>query len=97
MKKPNYTEISVEEQETFRNWLRGVLQTEIVTLKFIKKDGTERLMKGTLKKGLTAKVIGKENSNNSDTVIRVTDIELGEWRSIRFDSIKEISFTIGNK
>jgi DNA-binding transcriptional ArsR family regulator len=92
MKNSNYIELDVEEQKTFRTWLKDLLKNEIVTIRFIKLNGSERLMRATLKEEQIAKV-GKILIDESNTVIRVTDIDLGEWRSIRYDSIKEISFS----
>ena len=79
-----------------RYWLTGVLKEEIVTIKFTKKDGTDRVMKATLHDRLVANTSGTGRKENAE-VISVTDVEIDEWRSIRLDSIKEISFDPKNK
>jgi len=79
-----------------RHWLTGVLKEEIVTIKFTKKDGTDRVMKATLHDRLVANTNGTGRKENAE-VISVTDVEIDEWRSIRLDSIKEISFDPKNK
>ena len=78
-----------------RHWLTGVLKEEIVTIKFTKKNGTDRVMKATLHDRLVANTNGAGKKENLDT-ISVTDVEIDEWRSIRLDSIKEISFELGS-
>ena len=88
----NWKEMELGE---LRKWLTGVLREEIVTIKFTKKNGTDRVMKATLHDRLVANTNGAGRKENLDT-ISVTDVEIDEWRSIRLDSIKEISFELGN-
>lgn len=90
----NYSEFSIDEQKLFREWLRGVLQTNIVKITFIKKDGSERIMNATLIENKIAKIKGTELSNDSDNLIKVTDVDINEWRAIKFNSIKEIHFSL---
>lgn len=90
----NYSEFSIDEQKSFREWLRSVLQTNIVKITFIKKDGSERIMNATLIENKIAKIKGTELSNDSDTLIKVTDVDINEWRAVRFESIKEINFSL---
>ena len=40
-----YKEAEPKEQKLFREWLQGVLKTDIVNLTFVKKDDTIRKMK----------------------------------------------------
>jgi len=84
----NWNEMELDE---LRKWLTGVLREEVVTIKFTKKDGTDRVMKATLHDRLVANTNGSGRKENAG-VISVTDVELDQWRSIRLDSIKEISF-----
>lgn len=90
----NYSEFSIDEQKSFREWLRGLLQSNVVKIKFIKKDGTERIMNATLIESKIASVKGTELSNDSDNLIKVTDVDIGKWRAVRFESIKEINFSL---
>jgi hypothetical protein len=87
----NWNEMELDE---LRKWLTGVLKEEVVTIKFTKKDGTDRVMKATLHDRLVANTNGVGKKENAG-VISVTDVELDQWRSIRLDSIKEISFELG--
>jgi hypothetical protein len=91
-----YSESSPEEQETFREWLRGLLRTETVCLTFEKKDGTIREMRCTLSESKLPKVEqAKESARKNDSSMPVFDLDKGEWRAFRFDSIKTISFNLG--
>lgn len=79
-----------------RSWLTGLLKDQVVTIKFTKKNGEERVMKATLNERLVANTAGTGKKENAE-VISVTDVVLDQWRSIRLDSIKEISFDPKNK
>ena len=87
-----------------KEWIRGLLhdqQIENLRITFTKKDGTERTMRPTLvesripvdKRPKTS--MGVEEASDSQTAgsaIRVFDTEVQEWRSFRWDSIKEVRF-----
>jgi len=91
---------TIEGQE----WLRGVLRDEHVKdlcVTFTKKDGTEREMYCTLSESRipTDKQpkSGVEETTNSQTggsALRVFDTITNEWRSFRWDSIKNVTFSI---
>jgi hypothetical protein len=85
------------EWNSFTVWLQGALKTNIVDVTFIKKDGTERLMKCTLDPALLPKVEIKEDAKprkESTTSMRVFDTEKNEWRSFTIRSIRNVKFTI---
>ena len=92
-----YKSASVTEQAQFRDWLAGLLKTNTVDLTFKKKDDTIRKMKCTLAEGKLPTIEKKTDRvrKENDSVISVFDIEVGEWRSCRYDSIKQINFTLG--
>jgi len=81
-----------------KDWLIGLLRSEIVELTFIKKDGSERIMKCTL----AEQKIPAENAPKgverakSDEAVAVFDLENNGWRSFRWDSLTNISFTLGS-
>ena len=81
-----------------KDWLIGLLRSEIVELTFTKKDGTERIMKCTL----AEEKIPAENApkgtdrKKSDDAVAVFDLENKGWRSFRWDSLKNINFTLGS-
>ena len=80
-----------------KNWLLGLLRSEVVEITFTKKDGSERIMKCTLMESKIPSEImpkGTEKAKN-DEVLPVFDIENDGWRSFRWDSIRQINFTIG--
>ena len=80
-----------------REWLRGLLRSEKVTVLFTKKDGSERKLICTLKEDKipSEKVPKNTGKAKSDEAIAVFDIESQDWRSFRFDSVKKIEFTLG--
>lgn len=80
-----------------KDWIRGLLKTDIVNLEFLKKDGTLREMKCTLREDKipeSSRPKGSGKSQNNDS-IAVFDLEKQEWRSFRFDSVKQLSFNLG--
>ena len=73
--------------------IKDALQEGIVEVIFIKKDGTERVMKCTTNPALIAKTTTENIPtyvNKEPDLFRVTDIEKNEWRSFRFDQIKSV-------
>lgn len=81
-----------------KDWLKMILQSEEVTILFTKKDGTERQMLCTLKEDKIPQEFStkSENRAKSEDALAVFDLEKNAWRSFRYDSVKEIRFTIGN-
>lgn len=96
-----YASATNEERKQFKNWLKGVMQTEIVNLTFRKTDGTLRNMKCTLlPKYLPEAVVPVEDKpkrKTSEEALAVFDLEKNEWRSFRYDSVTEIKFTMSDK
>lgn len=86
--------------EDFKQNLKGMLHgNDEVTVKFTKKDGSERTMLCTLNeqkipfdKLPKAKEPTEETTTVASSVdaVRVFDVEKQEWRSFRFDSIKSV-------
>ena len=79
-----------------KDWLIGLLKSEIVELTFTKKDGTERVMQCTLQESSIPETAKPKGSNRavSDESLRVFDTEKNEWRSFRWDSIKSVKFGV---
>jgi hypothetical protein len=97
---PNwYARASEGDQAGFREWFRGVLRTERVNICFIKSDGTERWLHGSLHPDLIPEdKLQKEEASTrkrSEEAQIVWDIDKQDWRSFRWDSIKEFSFSLG--
>jgi len=83
--------------DVFSKWVKGVLITKVTTITFTKKDGTERVMKCTLRPDLLPVqeiVEGKEPRKQNDSVMSVYDVEANGWRSFTVRSVKRVEFTI---
>ena len=77
-------------------YLKTLLHEGEVTINFTKKDGTNRVMKCTLKEesipgAFTPKGTGKAKSSD---VVAVFDIENQGWRSFHWDSITSFNFSV---
>ena len=86
----------------FKKWLRSHLKFGPVTVTFTKKDGSERVMKCTTNPTYIlfkepALVESKRERKINDDVMPVYDMEAGHWKSFRWDSIKSVSFTLGEE
>lgn len=92
----NYT------SEDFKQNLRGMLHgNEEVSVKFTKKDGSNRTMLCTLNESKIpadklpkSKEDGIPESSFTTDAVRVFDTEKSEWRSFRFDSIKSVKLGV---
>jgi len=72
--------------------LLETLRKEIITLKFTKTDGSERIMKCTLRDDYLVKEEKKTDrvKKPNDNVISVWDVEWNGWRSFKYDSLLEV-------
>ncbi len=72
--------------------LSKVLAVSNVTVTFTKTDGTERVMKCTLKSDVIVPYQQKTDRKKpeNDQLISVWDIENNGWRSFKVDAIKNI-------
>lgn len=84
-----------------KDLLKSILRKQTVAVTFIKKDGTERLMKCTLSEDLIPEVAKpKAVANGTSTIVRsdeslaVYDVVASGWRSFRYDSINSINFDL---
>lgn len=78
-----------------REWLREVLQNDVVEVNFTKNDGSERKMLCTLSPDRIPEEKMPKNSGKAknDDVISVFDVEKSDWRSFRVDSIRSVVIT----
>lgn len=84
-----------------KEWIRGLLFEREVKITFIKKDGEKREMRCTLNEELMrknatpdlyeVKGVGRKSSDDAQAVF---DLDKLSWRSFRFDSVKQVDFTI---
>ena len=80
--------------EDGKQWLVGLLRTDIAMVNFKKKDGTLRDMKCTLREDIITphdKKTDRVKEANKE-VLPVWDVDKGEWRSFRYDSISGVTF-----
>lgn len=80
-----------------RDWLKSMLVTNTVTVTFNKKDGTERVMRCTLKPTIIPAIGINENKKtkkvNQDT-LAVFDVDQNGWRSFIIKAIKRIQVNL---
>jgi hypothetical protein len=102
--------LSEEEYAQFKVWLKSHLEFGPVEVHFTKKDGTERVMNCTTNASLVPLVEEKVHETNTDNpidfpkvkkisedVCPVWDLEAKAWRSFRWDSINQVSLSIGEE
>lgn len=79
-----------------KEWLAEVLRTGAIGVEFTKVDGTKRVMSCTLDERIIPvesipKTSGTSRTKSLDA-LAVFDVDIGEWRSFRWDSITAITF-----
>jgi hypothetical protein len=91
-----YSKAEESDKTLFRDWIKNLLATNTVDLTFLKKDGTVRNMKCTLKESVLPQFKKTEGKRKEkEEVLTVFDLQIKEWRACRFENIKEIKFTLG--
>lgn len=91
----NLDELAFSKDVSAQNWLKELLREQEVSVLFVKKDGTERTMLCTLSENKIPEEKTPKNSGraqNSES-LAVFDLEKSDWRSFRWDSIREIHFS----
>ena len=76
-----------------RDKIEEALRANVAEVKFTKSDGTERIMKCTLREDLIVPYVKKTDrvkEANTD-VVPVFDVEKNEWRSFKVDAVQSIS------
>lgn len=90
--------MSDDDFKVFKIWLTEMLDFNIITVTFLKKDGTERVMKCTTSQKFTNPVIesteDKKERKVNEEVKPVFDVDAQAWRSFRWNSVKRIEFNI---
>lgn len=72
--------------------LNKYLREGVVKVTFVKADGSERVMNCTLHPDYLP-LVGEPRvkaATVNPNAIRVMDVDISEWRSFRYDSVKEI-------
>ena len=93
------SEWTTKEWVEFSVWLTDMLKTNVITLNFTKKDGTERVMRCTLQPDLLPKVEHKTELKESkpvteQTAIPVYDLDNNGWRSFTLNTVKRVGFEL---
>jgi len=88
-----------EEWVEFSLWLTDMLKTNVITLNFTKKDGTERVMRCTLQPDLLPKVehtteLKESKPVTQQTAIPVYDLDNNGWRSFTLNTVKRVGFEL---
>lgn len=90
---PNVFTGNTEDARIGREWLISLLEERSVEIVFTKKDGSDRTMKCTLMEKFLPETVGSDRPR-SDDALAVYDLEKEGWRSFRWDSIKEVNFSL---
>ena len=103
-----YQEADDENKAVFRDWIKKLLLNEVITVEFIKSDGTLRTMRCTLdptrfdlpSTPVKTTVDGRSRAPrnpNTDVAVSQTvwDLDANQWRSFRYDRLKNITVSIG--
>ena len=93
---PNVFTGNSEDARIGREWLISLLEQSPVEVVFTKKDGTERAMKCTLMEKFLPETVGSDRPRNDET-LAVYDLEKEGWRSFRWDSVKQVNFSLGSE
>jgi hypothetical protein len=93
------TTLSEKDIKIFKKWLKGHLAYGPTTIVFTKKDGTERTMTCTTKSELVpaesiVEGVEKKEKKANEEIMPVYDLDAKGWRSFRWDSIKQVRFTL---
>jgi hypothetical protein len=75
-----------------RNEIYEILQKHVADVAFTKVDGSERVMRCTLKSDLVPAPVDKPERNRTvnESVLPVWDIDKNAWRSFRVDSVSSV-------
>ena len=88
MSEIEYTDVRTQEL------VQNLLQSGPTTITFIKKDGSERVMRCTLNESLIPSdkmPKGDSTRKLSDAVQRAFDLDINEWRSFSWESVTEVT------
>ena len=83
-----------------RETLNELLHVDVLTVTFTKKDGSERVMRCTLREDLLPTKVVKEGEEPktrkvNEAVMPVFDMDAKAFRSFRLDSIKGVQSSPG--
>jgi hypothetical protein len=82
----------------FQKWFKGLLKETTINVKFTKLNGDVREMRCTLNEDEIPndkQPKGTSTRSSPKDSIAVFDLDIQEWRSFRYDSIKEFDWVLG--
>jgi Fe2+ transport system protein B len=87
--------------EIDRETLNELLHVDVLTVTFTKKDGSERVMRCTLREDLLPPLVVKEGEEKktkkiNEAVMPVYDMDAKAFRSFRLDSILKVQSSPGD-
>lgn len=90
----NLENISTTSLNFSRAELTKALSEQNADITFTKKDGTERVMKCTLRSGVAIPYEKKTDRTREGqpNILPVWDLEADGWRSVNLDTIKDVKF-----
>lgn len=83
----------------FKAWLKGLLHETELTVVFFKTDGEQRTMRCTLEESkipADKQPKGVSTRKVSDATLSVFDLDISEWRSFRYESIKHFDYELND-
>jgi len=98
-----YQDASDTERKLIRDWVRSLLHSAVVTVEFIKSDGSLRVMNCTLdlermpkqnSKGMGIDGLPRSPRTSDGEVQTVFDVDLQQWRSFRYDRMQNVTASI---
>lgn len=94
MDSSNLKSISTTGLNLSRAELQQALSKLNADITFTKKDGTERVMKCTLRNDVVVPYEKKTDivREGKDNIMPVWDLEAEAWRSVNVDTIKEVTY-----
>lgn len=95
------TEVPTPLDPQFQQWVKGLLHDSNISnlrITFIKSDGTDREMRCTLVESVIPadKIPKSKDRPTPESTQRVFDTEKQEWRSFKWESVKQVNFDIGS-
>jgi hypothetical protein len=81
----------------FKSWFKGLLHETEINVTFFKTNGEQRTMRCTLEESkipADKQPKGTSTRKVSDATISVFDLDISDWRSFRFESIKEFDYEL---
>lgn len=93
--EPDSFNLETRDWDIFSTWIKGVLITHTPTITFIKRDGSERVMRCSLRPDLLPPVVLNEDRvprKKAEGIISVYDVDANGWRSFDIRSVKRVEF-----